>query len=393
MVMMASLFFSRAILSLSMMVFVLVSFIHKDILQQFRKFLSTPLLWSICLLFLLPLISGLWSNNLEQWLNILRLKLPLLMLPVAFASPFHLSGKQWKILALLFTGLVTAGTAWSLFYYSSDMVAIEQGYLRSKSIITPLKDDHVRFSWMVSLAALLAGWLGFRDLQKRSQWGWLYFLISAGLIIYLHVLAARTGLLSFYIILFLLLISSIYARWKPRYSLLFFFLLIALPVTAYFSLPTLRNRVTYFKYDQEYFKDTHYLPGGNDAVRVISLKAGWEVLNANKITGVGFGDINDKILEWYHINYPGMKEDDKIYPSSEWLVYGTGCGWVGVVIFTMIMMIPFFEKTKERLLWWGLNLTAAFSFLFDIGLEVQFGVFLYAFCVLWWWKWLISEKM
>jgi hypothetical protein len=31
----------------------------------------------------------------------------------------------------------------------------------------------------------------------------------------------------------------------------------------------------------------------------------------------------------------------------------------------------------------------AFSFLFDIGLEAQFGVFVYAFIVLWWWKWLI----
>jgi len=30
----------------------------------------------------------------------------------------------------------------------------------------------------------------------------------------------------------------------------------------------------------------------------------------------------------------------------------------------------------------------AFSLLFDIGLEAQFGVFIYAFMLLWWWKWL-----
>ena len=35
-----------------------------------------------------------------------------------------------------------------------------------------------------------------------------------------------------------------------------------------------------------------------------------------------------------------------------------------------------------------LNVTIAVSFLFDIALEVQFGVFLYSFIVLWWWKWL-----
>jgi hypothetical protein len=74
-------------------------------------------------------------------------------------------------------------------------------------------------------------------------------------------------------------------------------------------------------------------------------------------------------------------------------VYGACSWWMGVFLFTGVMIIPLFVRTKEKLLWWGLNLTAAFSFLFDIGLEVQFGVFLYAFCVLWWWKWLISEKM
>jgi hypothetical protein len=38
-----------------------------------------------------------------------------------------------------------------------------------------------------------------------------------------------------------------------------------------------------------------------------------------------------------------------------------------------------------------LNIIAAFSFLFDIGLEVQFGVFIYSFLVLWLWKWRMEE--
>ena len=60
-------------------------------------------------------------------------------------------------------------------------------------------------------------------------------------------------------------------------------ILIALPVIAYFTLPTFQNRVKYFMYEMEYFKKAHYLPGANDAVRVISLKAGWNVMN--KTTG------------------------------------------------------------------------------------------------------------
>jgi hypothetical protein len=88
-----------------------------------------------------------------------------------------------------------------------------------------------------------------------------------------------------------------------------------------------------------------------------------------------------------------MTGADKIYPSSEWLMYGAGCGWPGILIFSCIMCVPFLVRVKNKLPWWLLNITAAFSFLFDIGLEVQFGVFIYSFVVLWWYQWLNEEKV
>ena len=88
-----------------------------------------------------------------------------------------------------------------------------------------------------------------------------------------------------------------------------------------------------------------------------------------------------------------MIDADKIYPSSEWLMYGAGCCWPGFIIFSCIILLPFWIKMTHQLIWWLLNITAAFSFLFDIGLEVQFGVFIYAVIILWWWKWLKVEKV
>jgi hypothetical protein len=64
----------------------------------------------------------------------------------------------------------------------------------------------------------------------------------------------------------------------------------------------------------------------------------------------------------------------------------------GIIVFACIMIIPFFISIKNRLVWIMLNATVAFSFLFDIGLEVQFGIFIYSFIVLWWWKWLNAKK-
>ncbi len=88
-----------------------------------------------------------------------------------------------------------------------------------------------------------------------------------------------------------------------------------------------------------------------------------------------------------------MPETDKILPGSEWMIYGAGAGWPGLLLFSLVMLIPFFTPVSEKLPWLLLNVTAAFSFLFDIGLEVQFGVFAYAFMVLLNWKRGITEKM
>jgi len=64
-----------------------------------------------------------------------------------------------------------------------------------------------------------------------------------------------------------------------------------LPFVAYKTVPSFHNRVKYFLYDFEYSKKTAYLPGANDAVRMISLKAGWNVMHREPLTGVGFGDV------------------------------------------------------------------------------------------------------
>jgi len=383
---MAALFFSRAVLSAGLLAFTVISFLHHGYKQQIRQFFASPLLWGMSLLFFLPLLSGLWSEDKKEWLELIRIKLPLLFLPLAFAGPINFSKKQWEWLANIFIALITVASVWSMYQYVSNMSAINEEYLRAKTIVTPLENDHVRFSQLISVASLLAGWIWTVKRKENKSHSWAVAIIMFWLIIFLHILAARTGLISFYIML--AGITGWLLAGKMKYGIALLIICMALPFIAYQSLPTFHNRVKYFLYDMEYFKKTNYLPGANDAVRVISLKAGWEVMKNHPVTGAGFGDIFSETKKWYDRNIPQMLEADKIYPSGEWLIYGAGCGWPGILLFSFVMIVPFRIRTGKRLLWWLVNATAAFGFLFDIGLEVQFGVFIYSFIILWWWKWL-----
>ena len=256
-IMMAALFFSRVALSAGVIVFTAFSFLHHGYKKHILHFFATPLLWGMSLLFFLPLISGLWSEDRNEWLEIIRIKLPLLFLPLAFAGPpdsyrDHFTKKQWEWLACIFIALVTAASIWSMFHYISNFSAANEGYLRAKTIVTPLENDHVRFSWLISVAALLAGWLLMTKRKANKTVAWFFAFILTWLVIFLHILAARTGLISFYIMM-----AGI-AGWllagKVKYGMALLIILIILPVIAYQSLPTFHNRVKYFLYDLDYFK-------------------------------------------------------------------------------------------------------------------------------------------
>ena len=387
--MVAALFVSRAALSICMILFIAATALHKNGAAQVRNFFKTPLLVGMAMLFLLPFISGLWSDDVEEWSGLVRIKLPLLLLPVAFAGSWQLTPKQWQTIAAFFILVVAGGTAWSFQNYWIDRAAISESYLRAKVALTPLQNDHVRFSWVVAVAALLCLWFvenGTRPLKKIAAFLALWFVV------YLHVLTARTGLFSLYLMLLFYAVWKVVTTKNKSVGIAVVLVAVALPLLAWQLLPTFQNRIKYFVYDHSFIRGGAYLPGGNDGNRVLSLRAGWHVLKTHPL-GVGAGDVWAETGKWYNANVPHMLATDKLYPSSEWLLYGGSTGWPGVVVFTIVMGIPFFYRPpSHRFYWYGLCGTAALSFMFDIGLEVQYGVALYSFIVLWWWKWFSAEK-
>jgi O-antigen ligase len=389
-VMLIALFTSRAALSISMIAFLVFTCLHKGLFIQVKKFVTDPLLVSITLLFLIPFISGLWSEDKTEWLRWLRIKLPFLLLPLAFAGNWQLSGTQWKIVAAVFITAVFAGCCWSMANYLSNYAIYHDAYLKAQLFPTPLRDDHVRYSLVVCIAVILSVLLFINTKRKTER---VFLLIAIFLFIfYLHLLTARTGLISLYLFILMGIGYLLFSLKKRKWTIGLIVLLLVLPLVAWFSLPTFRNRIRYNLYDLQQASINHYEAGANDGSRIISIKAGWSVLKENPL-GVGSGDLLSKTNEWYRQYAPQMPIEAGFYPSSEWLWYGGAAGWPGLILFTIALAYPFFIRNIQyRFFWISLNLVLCFSLVFDIGLENQFGVFIHAFLILWWWKWAVMPN-
>ena len=345
--MLAGLFFSRFVLSASMILFILASFQFNNPVNQLKSFFNQPILVGISLLFLLPLISGLWSQDINTWSSVIRIKLPLLLLPFAFASGYFIHKKNWVTLSVILILLTAGATWWSMWHYLVDMDAVHSGYLQAKTMITPLQNDHVRFSWMVSVCILLAAYLVWQKNKLPLQVKVAWILLILWLIVYLHILAARTGLICFYAMCFTGIIYFIFKKQNIKRSIAALFILLAIPVLAYFVFPTFQKRLQYNLYDLSVYNKQVYMPGSNDGMRLISIRAGWQVMNNSPLVGVGFGDIHAKTVEWYDQHYPEMIPDDKIYPSSEWMMYGAGTGWIGLFIFMIAIAHSAISKSNK----------------------------------------------
>lgn len=373
---------SRAALSSSLILFLALTVISRSPGQQWKAFVADGYAPVFTLLFFVPFVSGLWSHDAGAWLQVVRLKLPLLFLPFAFAGNWQLTAAQWRTVCLVFLGVVAAGCGYSLVAYALNPQAVHLRYLQAKTLQTPLENDHVRFSWLVSVAVI--GCFFFRRFfcAKNIRIGLLG--LAGFFIIYLHLLAARTGLGALYLFLLFATGRLFWQKKKRKAALLAVAAVVLLPLLAYSLLPTLQNRIRYLVYDFSFVKKAQYQPGTSDGARVLSLQAGWHTLQQHPL-GVGAGDVMHEVEKWYAAQVPQMLPADKLHPSSEWLIYGAFAGWPGVVVFTLVLLFPAFRAPKHgRFYQLALGATAAFSFMFDTGLEVQYGIFLYAFLTFWW---------
>ena len=206
--MLAALFTSRALLSIGIISFLVFTCLHQNILQQLKYFITNPFLLGMSLLFFIPLITGLWSHDKQEWWRWVRIKLPLFLLPVAFAGSWQLSIKQWRWIAYTFIFFVCIACCWSLWQYSINLHDINKSYLQAKSIPTPLDNDHIRFSFLVCAAIIAAVLLVRKKVENIVRI--LLAVVLIFFVVYLHILSARTGLFCFYFFILIYFLHSVF---------------------------------------------------------------------------------------------------------------------------------------------------------------------------------------
>jgi len=375
------LLWSRAMLSIAMVVFIVSSLLSEPLSARLARMRASPFLMSMAVLFLIPFVTVLWSDDLRYWVKVMQDKTPLLLIPLCAGSMAAIPAPTRRGIALFALSTLALSMGVALARYLSDASAVTQAYLRAKVMRVDMGSDHIRYAWV--LAAVLA-WLlhvlldGAAGLSRRERTaGW---MMAAGIVAFLHLLAAKTGLLACYLCLALALL---YHRRRPAARWLAAAVAMA-PVAAWLLLPTFRNRLRFILWDFQNYSRGGYTEGLSDTPRILSFDAAWDLIRQSPWLGTGFGDLRGAMTDWYVRHAPFMQPYEHLLPSNEAVLHAAAAGVPLALLFAAAGCVPLLVRAHRRS--YGCMAFQAVAFMglqFEVGLETQYGVFIYAVMGCW----------
>ncbi|UOQ72509.1 O-antigen ligase family protein [Hymenobacter cellulosilyticus] len=330
---------------------------------------------ALACVFLLHLAAGLTTEprNLGEYTRDVVLQSPFLLLPLSFwllpALPSHYLTRLWE----LFIGCVVVAALLATGNYLLHTAEINEMYLHSK--IMPTEPDHIRFSLMVTLAVAVAVVHLTFDTTLQSTRRHLLVIAVVVLALFQHLLAVRSGLVTFYVVGALMIGWLILQRRAYRRAAVIAAILLLLPVLSYVSFPTFRNKFTNTQEDLSKVDNTAAANNYSLVARVYSYKVAGKLVQDNPWFGVSKADMPEEMAIHYQRDYPSIHPESYIQPHNQFIYSAVAFGLVGVLVFTLCFYYP--------LLWTWPRFAplvviqyaiVSLSFLVEYTLETQIGL-------------------
>lgn len=367
---------SRALVSIGMIALVAVAVLGNNPKQLFTTYFKQKELWMLSLFFWLVFLSGIYSDDKTGWLNWLRIKLPYLFLPFAFAGVKQLSQRTFTAILYAFILTFFISTSVILFRYYSNYSQITESFLRGSAL--PIPFSHIRYSLMLgfSFFCCLYLWQQKKILFSESE-KYLQIFFAAFAFIALHILSVRSGLLAVYLGLLFLAVRFVVIEKKWIAGFILAVAIVVLPYLAYLFVPSLHNKINYMRYDLgEYRKGE--INDRSDAMRLASMKIGMDIWKENILLGAGAGDLKNECDRFYENDYPTISAENRRLPHNQFIWMLATTGVIGLLVFLLAFFYPFFlSGLQKHWLAAVFYLSLFSSFFTEHSLEEQMGTGFY----------------
>ncbi len=365
---------SKFLLTIGMAALVALGLIRKDLRTVWQNFISDKTLLALTAIFFIVLISGLYSENVAYLSERLRIKLPFLLLPIAIAGLPKFTDKQYFSLLYLLVTLIVISCVGVGANYVMNFEEINYSIGRSGSIPTPI--NHIRFSLLVALAFFASVYLyGKNFYLKFPSEKYLLLGCALFLLVFIHILSVRSGILALYLAGFALIVRYIFLTKRYLIGGMMGLAIIALPILAFQFSPGFKAQVYLMRHNYVEFFIKKNVGEYSDTQRLASYQMAFEAAKSSPFIGVGTGDVKDATEAAYSTHYPTL--DPKL-PHNQFLFFYTATGLVGVLLFVIAFFVPLFHRKRYLDVLFLAFYTIVFtSFMVENTLETAIGTAFY----------------
>jgi len=205
--------------------------------KKIRFFLSNRVALILASLFFLHIVGLITTSDFDYAWKDLRIKLPLLVLPLVMSSMRKFTLGETKTLLGFFVASVFTGTLISFVHYLQK----DFNDIRDISIYI----SSVRFSLMVVFSFFLVLNQVITGFRQKHIFGALFMLIAVWLLAYLVILESVIGLLSVVIIGTVLLVRLVLKIGSKKWRVALFVITLGLPLTLFLYLNDIVKELTY----------------------------------------------------------------------------------------------------------------------------------------------------
>lgn len=328
-------------------------------------------------LFLVYLFSGFWSSDLGYWVDRCRMKLPFLAIPLGFTAVKAMSEKAFLRWLGIYVSVIFVSAVVVLINYLMHFETLNHNLTMGQPIPAPL-GDHIRFSLELAFAVICGGYLFWKRFhfftpKERYWWG----AITIFLVLCLHIFAVRSGIVTLYLAILVVLLHSAFIRKKYIIGLTGICALAAIAFLSTHYIPSLKSRMDYFRYEITLIRAGQINADHSDAQRLLSMEYGLQVAQQNLFIGVGAGDIKNEMTKIYEQHAQSEVVKSKM-PHNMYIYFLAATGILGLLIFLLSVFYPWLSNGRyKHLLFTVFILMMLFAFLAEHTLEIQLGTAYY----------------
>lgn len=375
----AGLLASRALVALSPVVGVVAALANPHLRRDVPNYWRNGAAMRAAAMYGLFLFSAFFTSDWLKWQHEAFRLLPWIGVPLVFALAVPLRARQRVAVGCFYvlgTAAVAVGT---LAQYVQHTAEANFAFGTGRSLPSITNIFHIHFGVMLGLAFFFG--LRLSQLPRLRPWlRGVLLLAVASVVVTMHVLAYRTGLLVFYVTLLVNAFHLVLRR-RVAVGMALLLLLVAGPWLAYHTLEPVRQRWNATLYDIELYQQGRDINQASVARRLVAWETASHLVRQNPLLGVGHADVHDAMMAQYDWRDYGLKPTNRAMIHNQYLHNLASGGVLGLGLWLALLLWPLMQPTPRRNPYIReFVLVLGTAMLVDSLLEMQIGFNLFVFC-------------